>query len=75
MEEKPETRPLIVEAVAKEFSEHGALIHSLHMIDMGRRLMQMMSRHGATLEEVIEGITYGSAEQVMQGRFDFGLRQ
>lgn len=75
MIEPVENRPLIVEQIQKEFSEHGALIHSLHMVDMARRLQQVMVRHKATLEEVIEGITYGCAEQVVHGRFDFGVRQ
>lgn len=75
MEEIPENHPLIVDAISKEFAEHGNLIHSLHMIDMGRRIAEVIKRHGATLDEVIQGITYACAEQVMIGRFDFGIRQ
>lgn len=75
MDEKPENRPLKVEGIALEFAEHGSLVHTLHMIDMGKRILQVMERHDATLPEVLQGMTYGSAEQVMQGRFDFGVRQ
>ena len=75
MEEIVENHPMVVDEICKEFCEHGNLIHSLHMIDIGRRLAEVIKRHGATLDEVIQGITFACAEQVMISRFDFGIRQ